>query len=573
MGESHTSDTVASPQAAPVDDAGEVIHDDLPDTSGLCAEKQLQADAAALLDTWQNGGCVRNFLKGLPLYLPQSSLGSCLQKFRRAVQTLLQESISSAAAMETSALIAETVCYPFAVMVTAASMASATPLALLLDTVVSVIHSLVHKHFHLQLGRWENKSRYWFVGTAETGEGKRGAMKPVIQSALQVLRENGGFMSGIPADDFHTQQSCTTAAAIDKLRATDGYLLLHSDEAGQCLDLGFSNNSAGATKKGEHVDLTMFLDAAHGDEFSHTTMLDRRRAAKREPVHRLDPVQEAVPMTVSTNMQVCWLQQELYFLQYWCLAAFTKPIGLVQRCLFSFGRALPAPEPSLNPFWKKIFLPFLQSVFRTILTTFGPKTAEGGEKSLQITSQQERLVFQLEELLKVLGSSRKIHSVAKGSMPKCLYWLGTAIRTNFFAEFGVTAYMHESPPAVSPLCHVRDANFLTALNFLAQRYLFGLMVVATSVAEKSWCTIADDPKHICDRTTLSVLQVLRATPTPSLSKTEIFHACLDLAWLSKRGNETERAEAHSAVAKIFSMLQDCSVTPICYSICLSRKFT
>ena len=99
----------------------------------------------------------------------------------------------------------------------------------------------------------------------------------------------------------------------------------------------------------------MFLDAAHGDKFSHTTMLDRKRAARREPTHRLDPVQEPPLMTVSTNMEVSWLQQELYFLQYWCLAAFTKPIGLVQRCLFSFGRALPAPEPSWNAFWRQGF--------------------------------------------------------------------------------------------------------------------------------------------------------------------------------------------------------------------------
>ena len=63
-----------------------------------------------------------------------------------------------------------------------------------------------------------------------------------------------------------------------QLRTNDGYLLLHSDEAGQCLDLTFSGSSPGATKKGEHVDVTLFLDSAHGDEVHcSTTMLDRKK--------------------------------------------------------------------------------------------------------------------------------------------------------------------------------------------------------------------------------------------------------------------------------------------------------
>lgn len=83
------------------------------------------------------------------------------------------------------------------------------------------------------------------TGTPETGEGKRGTMKPVIQCARRVLRDSGGLMPGFVSDDFHAQQSCTTAAAVGKLRCDDGHLLLHGDEAGQCLDLSFSSSSAG----------------------------------------------------------------------------------------------------------------------------------------------------------------------------------------------------------------------------------------------------------------------------------------------------------------------------------------
>ncbi len=78
-------------------------------------------------------------------------------------------------------------------------------------------------------------------------------------------------------------------------------------------------------------------------------------------------------LTVPTNMEVCWLQQELYFLQQWCVAAHMKPIGLVQRCLFSFRRQLPAPDPTWDPFWKEAFIPFLEHIFRFVLPSVGPK--------------------------------------------------------------------------------------------------------------------------------------------------------------------------------------------------------
>ena len=53
-----------------------------------------------------------------------------------------------------------------------------------------------------------------------------------------------------------------------------------------------------------------------------------------------------------------------------------KPIGLVQRCLFSFRRQLPAPDPTWDPFWKEAFIPFLEHIFRFVLPSVGPKACE-----------------------------------------------------------------------------------------------------------------------------------------------------------------------------------------------------
>ena len=91
-----------------------------------------------------------------------------------------------------------------------------------------------------------------------------------------------------------------------------------------------------------------------------------------------------------------------------------KPIGLVQRCLFSFGRQLPAPDPTLDPFWKEAFIPFLEHIFRFVLPSVGPKACEAEWKSLQITNVQEQVGFEVEELLKVLGVPRTVCNLAKG---------------------------------------------------------------------------------------------------------------------------------------------------------------
>ena len=111
-----------------------------------------------------------------------------------------------------------------------------------------------------------------------------------------------------------------------------------------------------------------------------------------------------------------------------------------------------------------------------------------------------------------------------------------------------------SPPGLSLV--VQDANVLSALNFLTQRYLFGIMVVATSVAERSWCTISEQPKHVIDNITEYILQVLRAIPFPSISRKDIFHACLELAWLAKRGDHSDQLRAQDCLTKIFEGLQD-----------------
>ena len=65
-------------------------------------EEKLQHDANSLLHAYLRGDSVQQFLHSLPQYLPGATLHEYIGKFRSAVQTLLRENISSAAAMQTT---------------------------------------------------------------------------------------------------------------------------------------------------------------------------------------------------------------------------------------------------------------------------------------------------------------------------------------------------------------------------------------------------------------------------------------------------------------------------------------
>ena len=54
--------------------------------------------------------------------------------------------------------------HPFAVLCEAAAQANGMPFEFLVDTIAAATHSHLHKDFHVCLGQYESKNRYWFVG-------------------------------------------------------------------------------------------------------------------------------------------------------------------------------------------------------------------------------------------------------------------------------------------------------------------------------------------------------------------------------------------------------------------------
>ena len=236
----------------------------------------------------------------------------------------------------------------------------------------TIVGSLLNKDMHVRLCRYNSRSRHWMNGVAAAGQGKSPTMKPLVEVLQKALKAAHTLAPGAANDDFHLCQSTTTAAAIDKVRATHAYLLLHSDDAGRCVSVPFAQG--GKTDRGEHVDLTYFLDAAHGDEFSHQTCRDRDRLFKRKPLHPSEPVPVPENLCLKpTNIHVMWLLQELYFGKFWAQLAVNKPIGLVQRVLFSFSSKVKEKNVQWDQFLDDVVGPLMLDIFHLVLKTCGPK--------------------------------------------------------------------------------------------------------------------------------------------------------------------------------------------------------
>eukprot|EP00975_Prorocentrum_lima_P044568 9337881-Prorocentrum_lima.AAC.1 len=162
------------------------------------------------------------------------------------------------------------------------------------------------------MGRWESRSRWWTVGTAASAEGKSPALTRFVQDLVEACRNRAANAPGHRNENYHVEGGgrCTTAAAIDKLRSSGGYLLLQSDEAGALIDT--SVVAGGRCDKGEVIDLSRFLSAAHGGSFSSMTMHDRAKRLKVAPPAPAEPACAEDPLLTmpTTNVTMIWLQQE-----------------------------------------------------------------------------------------------------------------------------------------------------------------------------------------------------------------------------------------------------------------------
>ena len=202
-------------------------------SSSTLGPQRLEQDVSKLLGAFIEGQPCDDVLMSLPLLVSEDGLSyglqECEAEMEQYIKTASSEAINSAAALETIPYLADTVPYPLFVLCAASAQSTGMPVQFLLDTVVGLLHSILDKNVHVSLGPYKSRSRYRFVGTAEPGVRKFPYTKPMVDAILQVLDEAVSLFPGSNADQFHLLQSSTTAAAVNELRACDGYLVMHTD--------------------------------------------------------------------------------------------------------------------------------------------------------------------------------------------------------------------------------------------------------------------------------------------------------------------------------------------------------
>ena len=58
------------------------------------------------------------------------------------------------------------------------------------DVLYAIFNAIFNKEYCVQMGRWKSKSRHWWLGAANVGEGKSPGMKHFINAMVDVLEKH-----------------------------------------------------------------------------------------------------------------------------------------------------------------------------------------------------------------------------------------------------------------------------------------------------------------------------------------------------------------------------------------------
>ena len=177
-------------------------------------------------------------LAALPHHSPeivQSSFEHLRQKLHVLVTAYAQDHLTSEQAVKVQYPLWRASFYPLAVLFECWSRSTGIPAVFYTDTFASLVTSMLHKEIGADVAGFRSRSRYWCCGTAQPGGGKTPALEPMLRMLQGCMKELPHFAAGSPADAFHVVEPMTHAAAIAKLRDTEGYGLIAAGEGGPVL--------------------------------------------------------------------------------------------------------------------------------------------------------------------------------------------------------------------------------------------------------------------------------------------------------------------------------------------------
>ena len=276
-----------------------------------------------------------------------------LERFRGTLQLRNRTPVSSSDAVKVALPLWRTTHYGIAVLMEAWSRSTGIPTAFYVDSFWSLASSIFHKDLSAAIAGFETRARYWVVGAADPGSGKSPAMEPMRDALLAAMAQNRSLAPGGIADGFHTQAAGTHAAAVDRLRRTQGYEMIAAAEGGPLLCPSWA--SSAAWNQTTHINLQRYLDAAYGGAVPWETAIERKSKQKEGAATTGDAVETGPDRRA--NVTVLLFQQQSAFAGWWAAAEEKCNIGLGAHFRFSFGSSGVPGRRRLQGFGTDVALP------------------------------------------------------------------------------------------------------------------------------------------------------------------------------------------------------------------------
>ena len=447
---------------------------------------EFEADVTTLLGLYRDGGDVWQWLARLPAFgavVTAASFEESVARFSATTHLHNLQPLGSKDAAQTELPLFRTTSYRVAVLMEAWARTTGIPTAFYIDSFWALLGSLLHKDIGVALAGFTTRARYWCAGTAEPGSGKSPALDPMRDAMLEAMASAKSFCAGEVHDGFHTQLAGTHAAAVDRLRTTNGYLLLASGEGGPLLCPSWPATSS--WNQATHVNLQRFLDAAYGGEVPWETAIDRK-AKQRETTMSVG-VDGQPEMDRRTNVTIIVLQQLAVFAGWWAASEAKCNIGLGARFLFSFGNSREPGPRDTQFFGRDVGLPMCKRLFTRALQRVGPKCPLDA-KGLSVWGCSESAAAQIHQCrvrCHDVAKSNAVGATFSAGLNKAPYWLGCcSLLSEIGNQLWVSSALDEEAPSLTPA--LSDESIKAALEFFSVRYLLGVAAVDVDIAQSAW---------------------------------------------------------------------------------------
>ncbi|CAE7422447.1 RPL15, partial [Symbiodinium necroappetens] len=467
-----------------------------------CGSEQFEKDVAHVLTAFETGQDALARLAALPHHSPEiveTSFEQLRQKLHGLVGAYAHDRLTSEDAVKVQYPLWRAGFYPLAVLFECWSRSTGIPAVFYTDAFGSLFTSVWHKELGADVAGFTSRSRYWCCGTAQPGGGKTPALEPMLRMLQGCMKKLPHFAAGSPADSFNVVEPMTHAAAIAKLRDTEGYGLIAAGEGGPVLCPAWPSN--GTWTQNTHINLQRLLNSAQGGSVSWETAFDRkdRKAATGE---------DAKAPCESTNVTIALFQQLSVF-RNWCLVCnrnggvsklscdyssnaavcfldkhprwaqgeLRSSIGLAQRFIFSFGAVRQPGKPQLQPFENEVVRPVLERLFEAVLQHLGPKTAlheDSPHRTWRLAGSLREEVHKYRLATFDCNQRSFFGEVFASGLNKSVYWLGATATLSSILEELWPCVMGASGKGLGWTGNITANALKQAMVFFQERYLFGL---------------------------------------------------------------------------------------------------